>query len=127
MEGYQVDKKESESGRGKPHADDRECGHCHMRFSEFRQTGMLGCPRCYDEFEKEIDGVCGLLCATERHKGKQYTPRLAIMHKSGDLDRLKKDLDGAVLREEFELAALIRDSINQIAAKEIDEQRPCNP
>jgi protein arginine kinase activator len=111
----------------KSQENDRECSHCRMRLSEFRATGMLGCPRCYEEFEKEIDSSLVEACGTAVHKGKRYTARLAMLQNSGDLKRLRRELDEAVRREEFEIAAVIRDTIHTISVKESNEQHPCSP
>jgi protein-arginine kinase activator protein McsA len=33
---------------------EKECPECGMKFSEYKETGFLGCPHCYKEFEKEL-------------------------------------------------------------------------
>ena len=35
-------------------AQEKECPVCHTKFSEYKETGFLGCSNCYKEFEKEL-------------------------------------------------------------------------
>ncbi len=96
--------------------DTRECGHCHMKFSEFQATGLLGCARCYEEFEKDIDEILVRTHGATTHTGKQYTPHNAEVPAGPDLDRLRRELSDAIGREEFELAAQLRDAIRDAGA-----------
>jgi protein arginine kinase activator len=86
--------------------DDRECGHCHTKLSEFKATGRLGCPACYKEFEKEVEPL-----RASAHRGKRYSARGADLMAGADLGKLQRELTDAIAREEFELAALLRDTI----------------
>ncbi len=90
-------------------AMDRECGHCHTKLSEFKATGRLGCPACYKEFEKEIGPV-----RAKAHRGKRYAARGAELMSGADLEKLRRELTDAIAREEFELAALLRDTIREL-------------
>ncbi len=93
--------------------DLRECRHCHMKFSEFAISGRLGCPACYLEFEKEIDAMFVQMHGAKNHKGKAYSEHSEGSLGTADIQSLTKELAEAVKREEFELAALIRDKIRQ--------------
>ena len=85
---------------------DRECSHCHTKLSEFKATGRLGCPACYKEFEKDIEPL-----RAKAHRGKRYAARGADLMAGADLENLQRELTDAITREEFELAALLRDTI----------------
>jgi protein arginine kinase activator len=98
--------------------DERECRHCHLKFSEFKTKGRLGCPRCYDEFEKDVDAILKQIHGTAVHRGKRYSPRNADLMAGSDLARLHRELSDAIKREEFELAALLRDTIRNLDAKQ---------
>lgn len=91
------------------HAMDRECGHCHTKLSEFKATGRLGCSACYKEFEKDIGPV-----RAKAHRGKRYAARGAELMSGADLEKLRHELTDAIAREEFELAALLRDTIREL-------------
>ena len=88
--------------------NERECGNCHLKFSEFEATGMLGCAACYDAFREDIDRILVLRSGTAVHTGKR---RAAAPDTDADVKHLTKELSDAIKREEFELAARIRDRI----------------
>ena len=84
----------------------RECSRCHLKFSEFEATGLLGCAACYDEFKEEIDRILMMRGGAAVYAGKR---RAAVA--DADVKQLTEELSDAIKREEFELAARIRDRI----------------
>jgi len=89
----------------------RQCSQCHLKFSEFQATGLLGCPACYGEFQEEIDKVLAQQNGPIVHTGKHYAAKIRESSGQADVTRLIRELSEAVKREEFELAAQIRDKI----------------
>ncbi len=49
---------------------DKVCSNCNYKLSYFYRTGMLGCPKCYEAFEKEILNSIKDIQGGSRHKGK---------------------------------------------------------
>jgi protein arginine kinase activator len=94
--------------------DNRECPQCHLTFSEFKAHERLGCPRCYDVFDKDIEALLMQVHGASVHKGKRCMPRTGDSLTGHDLARLHRELEGAIRREEFELAAMLRDKIQGI-------------
>lgn len=94
----------------------RECGYCHTTLAEFKATGRLGCPACYKEFEKDIESV-----RAAAHQGKRYSARGADLMAAADLEKLRRELTDAIAREEFELAALLRDTIRGLQTNTPDK------
>jgi protein arginine kinase activator len=101
----------------RPHAqsaaeeDRRECRQCRLTFSEFKAHERLGCPRCYAEFDKEIEALLMQVHGASVHKGKRHVPRSGDSMTDEDLARLLRELEDAIRREDFELAAMLRDTI----------------
>lgn len=96
------------------------CEACGTTWSEFRKTGLLGCPTCYAAFEGALmpllerahpDGA-------HRHMGKVPQSRGTDEHRNQRLLRLRRELDEAVNREQYERAARLRDQV-----REVEEQR----
>lgn len=90
------------------------CDECGMTFSEFREHSLLGCPQCYAAFEAALGPL--LERAHERathHLGK--VPRRAGASEQRHLliARLRKRLDEAVVAEDYEVAAKLRDEIRR--------------
>lgn len=92
---------------------DRECSSCHMKLSDFKTKGLLGCASCYNEFEKEIDGFLMQMHGSIHHKGKRGEAHCTATNGNLDVSKLKAELSCAIDREEFELAALLRDTIKR--------------
>jgi protein arginine kinase activator len=91
--------------------NDRECSQCHLKFSEFKATGLLGCPACYSEFQEEIERIMARGSGPGVHSGKRYAAKIDEGAKDTDIRHLTEELSDAVKREAFELAARIRDQI----------------
>jgi len=96
---------------------DLVCPRCGLRWSEFRQHGLLGCSTCYDAFAEQ------LLPLIERaqegaveHVGK--TPRRAgaDIARQQRVRQLRRELAEALKAEEYERAAELRDAIQALAA-----------
>ncbi|MEM7627530.1 MAG: UvrB/UvrC motif-containing protein [Planctomycetota bacterium] len=91
------------------------CEICGLTFAEFRESSLLGCPSCYQSFEQPLGPL--LERAHEggtHHIGK--VPRRAGVGEQRQmaLQRLRRQLDDAVLAEDYELAARLRDDVKQI-------------
>ena len=89
------------------------CRNCDWTFGRFRQTGLLGCPHCYRAFEEPLNDLLKKLHGSAEHLGKAcaHGPDLT---RELDLDQLQQDLATAIEREDFELAADLRDRIQHL-------------
>ncbi|MBN2036029.1 MAG: UvrB/UvrC motif-containing protein [Chitinispirillaceae bacterium] len=92
-----------------PIRPDRECGSCKKKLSEFISNGWLGCPSCYSAFEQEVDDLLFRMHGSLEHKGKAYRPVPAADALS--CPDLRLALEAAIKNEDFERAAVLRDSI----------------
>jgi protein arginine kinase activator len=101
-----------------PQEPDTECAACHMKLSEFRSKGWLGCPACYTAFETEIEGLLRESHGSTEHKGKAYRRNVAVGKAKTDVSRLRSELDSAIKNEEFERAAKLRDAIHSLTGME---------
>ncbi|MEO0515263.1 MAG: UvrB/UvrC motif-containing protein [Planctomycetota bacterium] len=91
------------------------CENCGTTFADFRENSLLGCPACYKTFEQPLSPL--LERAHEggtHHIGK--VPRRAGVGEQRQMamQRLRRQLDDAVVAEDYELAARLRDDIQQI-------------
>lgn len=93
------------------------CGECGLTFSQFQQSGRLGCPECYRYFAKRLEPLIRRLHGSNHHRGK--VPRRAggNLRLMREIERLRLELQELVAREEFERAAQIRDRIRELEAK----------
>lgn len=91
------------------------CPECALTFAEFRQSGLLGCSKCYEAFaEKLVSLLRRAHDGGDHHVGK--VPRRAgtSLVKQEQLRALRKQLKECVGLEQYEKAASIRDQIAEI-------------
>lgn len=92
------------------------CPSCGFRFAEFRETGRLGCPSCYTHFREELEPMLRRLHGTTEHRGKLPRRRGGEHERTRRIQELRRELQQAVAREEFEQAAQLRDELRRFEA-----------
>ena len=90
-----------------------ECG---VTLARFRETGLLGCPKCYDTFREELTPVIERSQGGRRqHLGTR--PAFTAASQS-ELEKLREELHAAVETEDYEQAARLRDQIRALEAEQ---------
>ncbi|MCH7991509.1 MAG: UvrB/UvrC motif-containing protein [Gemmatimonadetes bacterium] len=92
-----------------------ECSFCGLTFADFRRTGRLGCPHCYETFGEQLPRLLRRIHGGVKHVGKVYLPpdpTASELEKR--LEGLRRGLDRAVHDEDFERAAELRDEIRSL-------------
>lgn len=104
---------EEPSRAGEPTAE--ACAFCGLTFSDFRETGRLGCPHCYSAFEAHLRGLLRRIHGATQHLGKVYLPPdPGQSEREKRLEALRRRLERAVDAEDFERAAQLRDQIRSM-------------
>jgi protein arginine kinase activator len=106
----------------------RACPGCGLLFSQFRQTGILGCASCYETFAEQLAPLIHRAHnGATHHTGK--TPRRAgsSIDRQLQRQRLIKELDEAVGAEQYERAAKIRDLLNALDPADADRGATSSP
>lgn len=94
------------------------CPACGLKYSQFKETGRLGCPECYKSFEPQLTQLLTRIHGCALHSGKKYQPSPAPGPASPLLiEAARKELKAAVEREDFETAARLRDKIKEYEGK----------
>ncbi len=94
------------------------CPTCGMEWSEFKKTGLVGCPACYDAFRASLLPVISRAHGKTRHVGVQpgaFAKKEAAPAQGDDIASLKRDLELAVSLENYEEAAVLRDKIKALS------------
>lgn len=91
-----------------------ECTQCGITFKDFRSTGRLGCPHDYEVFKKELIPLLENIHGEIKHMGKSPRRKYPQSATSTQLSALRKQLQGAIGREDYEQAAQIRDQIRHL-------------
>ncbi len=91
------------------------CEDCGISYVEFRNQGMLGCPKDYDVFREPLAKLIGRAQDGATHHVGKTPKRLGTRRSSQqDISRLKRHLEEAVAAEDYERAAALRDSIRKL-------------
>lgn len=92
-----------------------KCSGCGTEYSEFLKTGKLGCSQCYKDFKRQLFPIIKRLHGHLEHKGKiPVDVRGNIFQKESHrerIDNIKRRLQKAILLEDYEKAAELRDLI----------------
>ncbi len=98
--------------------DQLRCPSCGMAYKRFRETGLLGCADCYKAFADQLAPILGRIHGRRQHVGHVPPALRARVSAEQELERLRREMDEAVAREEFEQAAKLRDQIRALTAKQ---------
>ena len=91
-----------------------KCPRCGFSQADFKKSGRLGCPECYQTFAEGLAGLLKTMHKGTRHVGKA-PEALRKSREVGDrLKLLQKKLNKAIATEDFETAAAIRDEIKSM-------------
>lgn len=88
------------------------CEECRCTWGEFKRKGRLGCANCYETFNDNLKVLLRRIHGNNRHIGGHVHPSRAKQKDS--LPSLKKKLQAAIEKEEYERAAELRDRIREL-------------
>ena len=91
---------------------------CNMRLSEVAKSGKAGCSNCYTVFRPQLEYMLGRIHANTRHTGKISESAGEKLKLKKELENLQAELQAAIATQNFEQAAVLRDKIKAIEAKE---------
>lgn len=94
--------------------DQKECPVCGITFFEFRNSGRLGCPYDYSHFESDLSGLLKNVHDATVHVGKRPKRAAATADLQAQLIQLRREMEEAVEREDYERASEIRDELQRI-------------
>jgi protein arginine kinase activator len=90
-----------------------KCPRCGFSQADFKKSGRLGCPECYQTFAEGLEGLLKTMHKGTRHAGKVPEVLRADREQSDRLKLLQKKLAKAIEEENFEQTAQLRDEIKQ--------------
>jgi len=90
------------------------CPNCYSTYNEYRETGKVGCSKCYEVFEKQLKPILRNIYGYEEYIGKSPKKDNSHIYPNKEMRTLKEDLNRAVEQEEYEKAADIRDKIKEL-------------
>ncbi len=108
--------------------DQKECPVCGISFFEFRNTGRLGCPYDYTHFASDLVPLLTNIHDAVQHVGKRPR-RAAAADSQAQMIQLRREMEEAVDREDYERASEIRDELLRIerSGSSMDDPREDQP
>lgn len=95
--------------------DAARCSYCGTSLRDFRESGRLGCARCYGAFEQSLKDLLRRVHGSATHVGRRYAAAgEPALERDATLSDLRGRLDDAIRGEEFEVAATLRDQIRTL-------------
>lgn len=87
------------------------CTVCGTTFETFEKRGRLGCENCYQDFRNQLTPIVKRIHGSVQHSGSNVYQ----MDKTKlEIQELKSNLSEAILEENFEMAAELRDKIKAL-------------
>ena len=97
-----------------PGGVDLKCPRCGFSQADFKKSGRLGCPECYQVFAEGLEGLLKTMHKGTRHTGKSPEALRQSRDQAERLKLLQKKLAKAVESEDFEQEAKLRDELKQL-------------
>lgn len=91
-----------------------QCPNCKTTYSDFKNSGLLGCSNCYKTFSETLMPMIKRVQGNVEHVGKVPKKSGKELVEKRKLIKLKEELNKSILSEEYEKAALLRDEIRDI-------------
>ena len=94
------------------------CAVCGSSWDDIRKTGCVGCPECYKEFHEPIEEALVRGNGTAVYTGRDPDGGEGVNAEIYKLKKLREQLAKAIGEEDYESAALIRDSIRELEGRQ---------
>lgn len=91
-----------------------KCPNCGITYQELRSKVRLGCANDLEVFKDWLQPFIEKIHNASQHTGKLPKQASDSMKKENQLMKLRRDLEEAIRREDFEKAAKLRDQIRSL-------------
>jgi protein arginine kinase activator len=102
-----------------------KCSRCGLAFEQFVETGLLGCPQCYVDFQNLLQPVLRRMHGVTRQTDApaESPPRVpeprpekeSIEETRTRREQIEMELHLALLEEDYEKAASLRDKLKSLS------------
>lgn len=92
------------------------CKNCGQSIGKFEKTGILGCSECYQAFHEPLKNLLRRIHGSNKHIGSR-PPKYRQHPELPNVSNLRLELQKAVEKEEYERAAMLRDSIRDLESQ----------
>lgn len=103
-------------GSPSPTEFDLSCSRCQMTRTEFKKRARLGCSECYNAFMGELNALTKAMHHSSQHVGKIPARQGNEARITAQVAALQTDIETAIAKEQYEVAANLRDRIKAMKA-----------
>ncbi len=103
------------SGRQMP--AQKNCPLCKTSLDEILKSGKLGCSECYKTYSEYLIRPLKQIHGADGHTGKIPARCGKGIKRMAQIDTLQSELNQAVMEQNFEKAAELRDKINELKSQ----------
>lgn len=100
----------------------KKCDICGMNTSEFLRNGKPGCSNCYTVFADYLLRPLKQIHGSTHHNGKIPSRSGKFIRLRDTIDKLETKLSRAILEQNFEEAAVLRDRIKELKENQDREE-----
>lgn len=93
------------------------CSRCGMAYAQFKESGVLGCANCYQDFRKQLSPVLQRIHGRLQHEGHIPASASESLQLKRQIEAKRREMQGAIEQEEFERAAGLRDELRLLQNK----------
>ena len=95
------------------------CPVCKTSLKEFKTSGKLGCPNCYDTFRQEVSNVIKKIAPFDSHKQEVSSVKTTKTKQTKEqkISDLRSKMAEAVKEERYEDAAKLKKQIAKLEAE----------
>lgn len=97
-----------------PSESDLVCLSCGLEFADYRSTGMLGCPACYDSFADMLMPDLKRYHGAAYHAGFDIAAQDGIDSLTTRLQAARDEMKDALEYEDYDRAAELRDEMERL-------------
>lgn len=90
------------------------CPSCGISFSEICEKSRVGCGECYNAFRSRLVRPLKQIHGNVVHTGKIPKRAGSKLSLDREIEKLESELSSAVMKQEFEQAAKLRDKIKEL-------------
>ncbi len=101
------------------------CPNCNRNYESFKKVGRLGCSDCYDFFQDQLIPLLSSIHGKTSHLGKVPRRFRNRVNVSRRVLELEEELNRAIVCEQYERAAELRDEIKKLRTSQKGETGEC--
>lgn len=91
-----------------------QCPGCGWTFAQIQKAGRMGCSKCYEMFESQMETLLRRIHGRGTHVGKIPLRSGVAYRNKQEITHLRDKLQQLIQKEEFEEAAQVRDKIREL-------------